>query len=217
MRKLLIIITVIILAFAFFYSCTIPIEKTNNDEIEKPGPETDPEPEPYPWEQIPFSPENLRITTVTHDTIVISWDAVSNAYKYKIVYGDEQEDITYEIGFGIALLNSDTGYRFQVFSGNFRGWSWVPSEIVVRTDEAYGDVKFRGGYYVAQGGSCIIYIDGQFVGRSQYGGRSTFTTNHPTGWRFMEVQYWHPGEPFQYKSIWFYLTTEGITINFDDL
>ena len=82
MRKLLIIITVIILAFAFFYSCTIPTEDPYNTRIEKP--DQDPEPEPEP-EELPDTPNNLRATSVTYDTIVLEWDTVSNATEYKVV------------------------------------------------------------------------------------------------------------------------------------
>ncbi len=133
MRKLLIIITVLILALTFFYSCTTPVEETNDRSIEKP----EPEPEDNPWDQIPPSPENLITTTKTHDTIMISWDAVPNAYRYKVVFneygGDEQEFIVEETSFGMTLLNSQTLYEFKIYSGNLQGWSWWYSETWIYT------------------------------------------------------------------------------------
>jgi hypothetical protein len=74
MRKILIIFTAIIFTFAFFYSCTIPIDDPDDGSIEKPG------------NEIPDPPENLQADIVTNDTIVISWDPVSNATAYKVIY-----------------------------------------------------------------------------------------------------------------------------------
>ena len=204
MRKLLIIITVIILAFAFFYSCTIPIEKTNDNSIETPEPEPEPEPEPDPWDEIPFSPENLITTTRTHDTIVISWDAVPNAYRYKVVFceygGDEQEFIVEETSFGMTLLNSQKLYKFKVYSGNLQGWSWWYSTLWTQTTTVYGDVYFYTQWGYGTNYSFKIYIDGYLVDSWSWGqGRTDSTIPTLTGWRLLEIEY-----KYRYSEEWYY-------------
>ncbi len=122
MRKLLVIITVIILAFTFFYSCTTQVEKPNDSRIEKPDPDQDPEPEPEP-EELPDTPNNLRATSVTYDTIVLEWDTVSNATEYKVVLkhmsgNTIQEFIVSENTFEFTRRNSGMWYDLEVWSGD---------------------------------------------------------------------------------------------------
>ncbi len=221
MRKLLIIITVIILAFTFFDSCTVPtIENPNDSSIEKP----EPEPEPDPWEQIPDSPTNLITSLVTHDTIEISWDAVSNALRYKVIFNeygeDEQEFIVEETSFGMTLLNSYTTYQFKVYSGNLQGWSWWYSTLWVQTTTVYGDVYFYTQLFNRSNYSFKIYIDGYLVDSwSQGQGRTDSTIPTLTGWRLFELEYRYQVEDWYYNYIWFYLTPSGISIRkrYDEL
>ncbi len=217
MRKLLISITVIILALTFFYSCTTQVEKPNDSRIEKPEPE--PEPEDDPWDQIPHAPENLITTTKTHDTITISWDAVPNAYRYKVVFstygGDEQEFIVAETSFSMTLLNSQTLYEFKVYSGNLQGWSWWYSDLTTQTITVYGDVNFyRQGFFRVDDYSCRIYIDGYLVDSWSWGqGRMESTIPTLTGWRLFEFEYkYRYNDYWDYNYIWFYLTPSGISI-----
>ena len=148
MRKLLVIITVIILAFTFFYSCTTQVEKPNDSRIEKPDPDQDPEPEPEP-EELPDTPNNLRATSVTYDTIVLEWDTVSNATEYKVVLkhmsgNTIQEFIVSENTFEFTRRNSGMWYDLEVWSGDSESWSELPATISVQTPEAYGTVTFDG-------------------------------------------------------------------------
>ena len=197
-----------------FSSCTVYYPP--NIDTNPQYPPEDPPEEPDPWDLIPDAPDNLRTTLVTNDTIALEWDNVDNAFRYKIIhgeyFGEKQEDIIFEGAVTITLLQSNVLYEFEVYSGNAKGWSWIPSTLYVTTDEAYGDVTFDGWLHVAEGGICNVYIDGQWVGRSEPGG-SEFTVSILTGWRLMEVYYKFPGpDPFEYTSLLFFLTTDGINI-----
>jgi len=217
MKRLL---PLIIFTFLTLLLLTISCNTTHNDGTNQPieDNEEEPEPEPNPWEQIPDPPNNLRTTLTTHDTITIEWDEVYNAFKYKIVYGEfsgeKKETIIYDNTFTITMLQSDTLYEFEVYSGNFTGWSFAYNKIYVTTLEAYGDMTFDGGLPVAQGKVCEVYIDGQWVGRSEQLKR-IFTVPLLTGWRFIEVYHKFSGpDPYEYLSSWFYLTTVGVSIEF---
>lgn len=146
---------------------------------------------------------------------MIEWDEVSNAYRYKILFGeyfgDKQELFTSENNFGITLLYSKTLYYFEVYSGNLKGWSWWPSIDATYTLEAYGNVTFNDRLGNLEGYTCNVHIDGISVGTTHNEG--DFTVQILTGWHLMEVYtnhhpyYWH-----WTTGLWFYLTTDGVYI-----
>ena len=221
MKRLSIIILVLVLILSTACSISTPKEEPNNNDKEE---NTEPEPEDDPWNQIPDSPTNLITTLVTHDTIEISWDVVSNALRYKVVFsedgGNEQEFVVEETSFGMTLLNSQTLYKFKVYSGNLQGWSWWYSTLWVQTTTVYGDVYFYTQLFNRSNYSFKIYIDGYLVDSwSQGQGRTDSTIPTLTGWRLFELEYRYQVEDWYYNYIWFYLTPSGISIRkrYDEL
>ncbi len=193
MRKLLIIIAVILLAFTFFYSCTIPIEKPNDSGIETPEPEPEDEPEPV---ELPDTPNNLRATSVTYDTIVLEWDAVSNATEYKVVLKDTsgntiQKFIVSENTFEFTERNSGVGYDLEVWSSDSESWSELPATISVQTPEAYGTVTFDGGnvkVWLSLHSYVTVYLDFAENGFEVRGPDWKVTTEPLlTGWHYIRT------------------------------
>ena len=91
------------------------------------------------WAPAPeTAPANLQATSVTHNSVTLTWDVVDGATYYEIykdaVYLDQTNTSTYTA----TGLNAETSYSFTVKAGNISGISPESEALSVTTEQFSG-------------------------------------------------------------------------------
>lgn len=91
------------------------------------------------WDPAPeAAPANLQATSVTHNSVTLTWDAVDGATYYEIYKDGSYLSYTNTTTYTVTALSAETSYSFTVKAGNNSGISPESEALSVTTEQFKG-------------------------------------------------------------------------------
>ena len=91
---------------------------------------------------VPATPTNLAVTSVTHNSVTLTWDAVQYAESYTVSYGTIENTVTGNTC-NVTGLTPETSYTFSVKANNIKGSSTAAEVSATTIEDPFAGKQFR--------------------------------------------------------------------------